>query len=280
MVKMTKQEQRKHIAKVFAKINDDFSLAEACEQLHEEGIDEKLLFRKSKEIFGVWIRNYYFEPEKARDFMAVMQTFWNRGLDQKTTLDKIEEFIEDETFYFFLYKRGPRYGMKFDKVELGKHFLIDFTDYVHTHFQMLLEGFELSSDDILEIITDPTVVSIVGVNPDTYETILEDCLDSNCFEYDIDDIADRYVDVIGYSTAPIWLIEVMGRLIDNGASVIDIDNFAENVLFLKEKEGVNWSLADQDFYEDLLSKFGADYRLIEALVVENDRNHYDRLLVN
>ena len=229
----TRQEQRKRIIEVFAKINDDFNLADACRQLLDEGIEMMLLLRKAKEVFGPWIEDYYFEPEGAKRFMEVMQPFWEHGLDQETTLAKIEEFINDEAFYFFLYKRGVHYGIKFDKLEIGKRFLAMFTEYAHTHFELLVRGFDLDSDDLLEIITDPAVVGTVGIKPDSYETILEDCLDLELFEYDINDVALRYIDRIGYSTTPIWLVEVMGILVDNGAEAIDIDEFAENVLELK-----------------------------------------------
>ncbi len=274
MTEKTRQEQRRRIAEVFAKIDDNFSLAKACEQLLDEGVEMALLFRKAKAIFGPWIEDYYFEPEGAREFLNTMRPFWARGLELETMLDKIEEFVRDEAFYFFLYKRGPRYGMKFNKLEIGKRFLAKFTEYAHTHFKLLARGFDLDSDDLVEIITDPAVVGTVGIIPDTYETILEDCLDLDLFEYNINDIASRYLDRIGYSTAPIWLVEVMGRLIDNGADVIDIDEFGNNVLELKEKEGVNWSSVDQDFYENLLEKYGADQRIIEALMSEDDRDYY------
>ena len=67
----------------------------------------------------------------------------------------------------------------------------------------------------------------------------------------------------------------MAVLLDNGAAnVIDIDTFAENALKLKEAEGVNWDSTNQSFYEELLEKYGADYRLIEAFYCSDDGRYY------
>ena len=271
-----RKQQRKRIAEVFAKIDENFTLADACEQLLAEEIDVRLLLRKAEEIFTPWIKDYHREPEGARKFLSAMQPFWKRRLlNQDIILNRIDGYVKDEEFYFFIYKRAPQYGMEFGKVEVGKYLLINCTEYVHTHFENLVRGFNLDSDDLIEIINDPIVVKAIGISPDQYESILEDILDSDYFEYTINDIARRYLDVIGYATNPIWLVRVMAVLLDNGAAnVIDIDTFAENALKLKEAEGVNWDSTNQSFYEELLEKYGADYRLIEAFYCSDDGRYY------
>ena len=95
-----------------------------------------------------------------------MQPFWKRRLlNQDIILNRIDGYVKDEEFYFFIYKRAPQYGMEFGKVEVGKYLLINCTEYVHTHFENLVRGFNLDSDDLIEIINDPIVVKAIGISP-------------------------------------------------------------------------------------------------------------------
>lgn len=259
---MTKQEQRKLVAELW----DEDNLPLVCEQLLEKGVEPRLILRRAEPVLIDLAKGYYYS---AKQFLEAIAPFYGHTLTQEDILEMIG-YVKNKMIYFYLYEKGPEYGINFDKLVVGKSFVAAHTRYSHQNFEMLVERLGFDSDDLLDIITDVDVVKTLGDCPEEhYEKILQDILEYPHFEYNINDIAARHLDMIGYGATAndtMQLVEVMGVLIKHGANIFDIDRFGENVLKLKQFEGKNWTDYEQDKYIEILEAHGAKSQTVLNLM--------------